>query len=80
MATFVVCTRCGRVQEVADLDQLPDQWSRSPDDLLCPLCGGSSKYEIALDDVIDEEVLYNATDDALVEDFCEVCTGPCQGH
>lgn len=82
MATFVVCTRCGRVQEITGIDQLPDQWRRSPDDLLCPRCC-SSKPDGTLEDVLEEEVIYpsgRGPDDTLDEAFCEVCAGPCQGH
>lgn len=82
MATFVVCTRCGRVQEITGIDQLPDHWRRSPEDLLCPRCC-SSKFDGVLRDVLEEEVIYpsgRGVDATLDEAFCEVCAGPCQGH
>lgn len=77
MATFVVCTRCGRVQEIAGIDQLPNNWLRSSDDLLCPRCTAGG-------DVLDEEVIYPSgdlsIDDTFDEGYCETCDGPCQGH
>lgn len=77
MATFVVCTRCGKVQEITGIDQLPDNWLRVSDDLLCPRCAANG-------DVLDEEVIYppgdRSIDDTFDEAYCEVCEGPCQGH
>ena len=81
MATFVVCTQCGRVQETIGIDQLPDPWRQASDELLCPHC--CSSKDGALEDVLAEEVIYLAgsvPDDTLDEGFCEVCAGPCQGH
>ena len=77
MATFVVCTRCGKVQEIAGIDQLPDNWLRASDDLLCPRCTAGG-------DVLDEEVIYppgdHSINDTFDEGYCENCGGPCQGH
>lgn len=79
MATFVVCTRCGKVQEITGIDQLPDSWLRSSDDLLCPSCTANGE-------VLDEEVIYPPGDRSIddtfdeAEGYCEVCDGPCQGH
>jgi hypothetical protein len=84
MATFVVCSRCGNVQETAVLDQLPEGWRRSLADLFCPHCGDTGVREAdAASDVLEEEVVYpagSAPEDTLDEGFCEVCAGPCQGH
>lgn len=85
MATFVVCTRCGRVQEIAGIDQLPDHWRRSPDELLCPRCCLGTPDGV-MDEILEEEVIYpshhNDTIDETFneEDLCDVCRGPCQGH
>ncbi len=84
MATFVVCSRCGDVQEIPGLDQLPEGWQRSHD-LLCPHCAIPRVPDFDTGgDVLDEEVIYpaehDAPDDTLDEGFCEICHGPCQGH
>jgi hypothetical protein len=86
MATFVVCTRCGKVQEIDAIDQLPESWKRTPDDLVCSNCC-PEKAEVPFEDVLDEEVLYPPNSDRTIDEtfdeddtFCEVCTGPCQGH
>ena len=81
MATFVVCTRCGRVQESIGIDQLPDRWRRSLDDLLCPRCS-STTHDGELGEILDEELILpgDARADTLDEGFCEVCAGPCHGH
>lgn len=80
MATFVVCSRCGNVQETAVLNQLPEGWQRSLVDLFCSHCEGRPAG-----DVLDEEVIYpprnnDTFDEDFTEGFCEVCRGPCQGH
>lgn len=85
MATFVVCLRCGNVQETAVLDQLPEGWRRSIASLYCPHCANTEEREAPIaGDVLEEEVIYPtggiSSDDTLDEGFCEVCTGPCQGH
>lgn len=83
MATFVVCTRCGRVQETIGIDQLPDYWGRSDVDLLCPRCCSSASPSGDIDEVLEEEVIYPSHhSDTLDETFddCDVCRGPCQGH
>jgi hypothetical protein len=84
MATFLVCSRCGAVQETAILDQIPEDWQRSIADLYCPHC---TRAEVTateeIDDVLEEEVLYPpgpAVDDTFDEGYCDVCRGPCQGH
>jgi hypothetical protein len=85
MATFVVCSRCGKVQEIAILDQLPKGWQRSLTELYCAHCADTDVLSVgSSSDIIDEEVIYPtdgaAVDDTLDEGFCEVCTGPCRGH
>lgn len=85
MATFVVCTRCGKTQEIAEFDQLPENWQRSHADLVCPHCTTTDVLDgAATSDVLDEEVIYpssdTATEDTFDEGYCEVCNGPCQGH
>jgi DNA-directed RNA polymerase subunit RPC12/RpoP len=80
MATFVVCSRCSKTLEIAGIDQLPEKWQRAGSALLCPRCASAGEVE-EIGDVLDEEVIYpSAADDTLDEDFCEICTGPCQGH
>ena len=83
MATFVVCSRCGNVQETTVIDQLPEGWQRSLTDLFCPRCADMNVLGTS-GDVLDEEVICPsgaaAADDTLDEGFCEICTGPCQGH
>lgn len=81
MATFIVCTRCGKTQEVDTVDPLPRAWQQTPAGLLCPRCADADEDE-AVGDVLDEEVIYpsDGTDDTLDEGYCEVCDGPCQGH
>ena len=84
MATFVVCMRCGKVQEIHGPDQLPKGWSA---DLLCPRCADEAEDEPAIN-VIEEEVIYprpaneaeEAFEDTLDDGFCAACLGYCQGH
>ena len=85
MATFVVCNRCGRTQEVDHIDQLPETWRRSHSSLICPHCTNTPGES----DVLEEEVIYPSTarrdldegfDDTVDECFCEICAGPCHGH
>lgn len=82
MATFVVCTRCGKVLEVDVADQLPEGWRRSLADLVCPHC--SVTKDDVFGDVLEEEVIYppgdRVIDDTFDEGYCEICDGPCQGH
>lgn len=81
MATFVVCSKCGRVQETAVIDQIPKDWQRSIADLYCSHCADTSVLDVgAASDVIEEEVIYPSGDEDLDEGLCEVCKGPCQGH
>ena len=82
MATFVVCSRCSKTQEIAAIDQFPDKWQRTGSAILCPRCADANEAE-AVGDVLEEEVLYpQLGDDTLDESFeeCKVCRGPCQGH
>ena len=84
MATFVVCTRCGKVCETTGPDQIPKRWKTADKNLLCPSCADAGEDE-AVGDVLDEEVIYPASasdtfDEAFEEDYCEVCKGPCQEH
>ena len=84
MATFVVCLRCSKVQEIAVVDQLPKGWQRSHSDLCCSCCADTNVIEgDAASDVIDEEVIYPSaatSEDTFNEGYCEDCRGPCQGH
>ena len=82
MATFVVCLRCGKTQEITVVDQLPKDWQRSHADLYCPHCADTNVLDDGVaSDVLDEEVISDdASDDTLDEGYCEVCGGPCQGH
>jgi len=84
MATFVVCTQCGQIQEITGIDQIPHDWRGTSDDLRCARCFANK--HVSAEDVLDEEVIYpsgtkaDAVDDIFNEDSCEVCSGPCQGH
>jgi hypothetical protein len=86
MATFVVCSKCGRVQEIGEADQLPEGWQRSLASLFCLHCTDTDVLSVeAAGDVLAEEVIYPpapAPEDTLdeIEGFCEICSGPCQGH
>ena len=78
----VVCARCAALQDSTD-GGIPKSWRQHGDGFLCPRCAG--RADESLDsDVLDEEIIYPPEDmdtlDEGVEDFCEVCTGPCQGH
>ena len=80
MATFVVCSRCSKTLEIAAIDQFPAAWQRAGSALLCPRCADT---DMAVGDVLHEEMIYPHGDDTLDENFeeeCEVCHGPCQGH
>ncbi len=79
MTTWVVCSRCGKVQEIAVTEQLPDGWRRLGDDLRCPSCVDVNEDEANGDLGLSEEVI-SLDPDALDEGHCEVCGGPCQGH
>lgn len=80
MATFLVCTRCGKTIEIVGIDQFPASWERSDTALLCPRCVDAGADE---GDILDEQVIYpdegTAFDESFGED-CEVCRGPCRGH
>lgn len=79
MATFIVCTRCGKTLEISGIDQFPAAWGRSDTALLCPRCVDTGAED---GDVLDEEVIYvdlETFDESFDED-CEVCRGPCRGH
>lgn len=82
MASFVVCSRCGKVHETAGPDQLPKDWSI---DLLCPRCGDEAEDEPAVD-VHEEEVIYSSSgfdvslEDTVDDSYCDRCDGFCQGH
>lgn len=83
MATFVVCTRCGKVCETAGPDQIPKRWKAADTRLLCPSCADAAAEDEAVGDVLEEEIIYPPSqqlDDTLDEGFCDVCDGPCQGH
>lgn len=89
MATFVVCTRCGKTLEVAAIDAVPTDWRRTITELLCPRCTdeGDEGEDGLISDVLDEEVIYppdggeiDDVEDTFDEGYCEVCDGPCQGH
>lgn len=80
MATFVICTRCGRTEEVTAIDEVPLDWHRTLAELICARCTGKDED---VNDVIDEEVIYPSSgeiQDTFDEGYCEVCDGPCQGH
>lgn len=82
MATFVLCTRCGKVQEIAAIDEFPEGWRRAKPSLLCPRCADTSEDEV-IGDVLDEEVICpqdDTIDDNFDEGYCKICRGPCQGH
>ena len=79
-ATWVVCTQCGKVQEITLDGQVPADWLQIDDALLCPACTKPNAS-----DVLAEEVtVADPTTDLPVEDwnegYCEVCKGPCRGH
>jgi DNA-directed RNA polymerase subunit M/transcription elongation factor TFIIS len=80
MATFVVCTGCGKTVEIEGLGELPEAWKRSDGTLQCPSCS----LEEPASDVLEEEVVYPASDpefdDSFGGDFCEICSGSCRGH
>lgn len=83
MATFVVCSRCGRVQEILGIDQYPATWGCADSVLLCPRCILSVRAPTTKD-VLDEEVIYPKADDSFDDSFdeeeCDLCRGPCSGH
>lgn len=81
MATFVVCTRCGKVCETSAPNQVPKGWRQTDTHMLCPGCADANEDE-AVGDVLEEEVIYppGGVEDTLDEGYCEVCNGPCQGH
>ena len=81
MATFVVCSQCGKVHETTGPDQLPKGWSA---DLRCPICSDEAEDEPAIN-VFEEQVIYPRRDieasfEDTIDDFCDVCDGFCQGH
>jgi hypothetical protein len=88
MATFVVCSKCGGVQETAVTNQIPKGWQRSHADLYCPHCSETSTSGVDVaSDILEEEVIYpsdggdaSGTEDTIDESYCEVCDGPCRGH
>ena len=93
MATFVVCTRCGKTHEVSAIDELPTGWKRVKSELLCPhCCKDTGVLDVESDsDVLDEEVIYPNPDRRVIDEsfedtldegegYCEICDGPCQGH
>lgn len=89
MATFVVCTRCGKTKEIPVADQFPKGWKQAGGELRCSSCADTDVLDPdAASDVLDEEVIYPGRDvDTVDETFdedhyeaCEICRGPCQGH
>lgn len=84
MATFVVCSRCGNVQETKVLDQVPEDWRRSLASLYCPHCTEMRPSAFEADgDVLDEQVIVPPADSSDIDESfgdCETCRGPCQGH
>jgi hypothetical protein len=80
MATFVVCTRCGKTQEIEVADEFPTGWRQLGPELLCPRCTNTLE-DAPIDGIFDEEVTQrNDASSLLDEDVCRICRGPCQGH
>lgn len=80
-ATFVVCSKCGKVKETKGIDQIPKGWQRSEPNLYCTNCADTDVLDVGtVGDVLEEEVTYPA-EDTLDEDegYCEVGDGPCKG-
>jgi hypothetical protein len=83
MATFVVCARCGKTQEITAIDQFPQAWRHAESMLLCPRCATTTN-DALVGDVLEEEVIHphpgaDTLDDSFEEE-CMVCRGPCHGH
>ena len=57
MATFVVCTRCGKTKEISVPDELPKGWQRTGGELRCTSCTDTAVLDPdGTNDVLDEEI------------------------
>ena len=81
MATFVVCSRCSKTLEIAAINQFPDKWQSAGSAILCLRCANTG--EVTSGEVLGEEMIFQHPNNTLaesVEEECEICRGPCQGH